>query len=110
MIPETYFWIAITVMGVSVWLIRFSFMPVVDKVEQNERVDRVLNRIPAAVLSAMAVPAILLHSGGGIGEGRPDRLLPALLAGVVAWKSKNLFLTILTGLLALWAQRMIYAL
>jgi branched-subunit amino acid transport protein len=54
------------------------------------------------VLSAIVFPELLLREGAlAISPGNP-RLLAGILAGLVAWRTRNMLLTIVVGMAALW--------
>jgi branched-subunit amino acid transport protein len=64
-------------------------------------VRRALRFVPAAVFSAILVPQLVLTAGSmHIGLDNP-RLLAGILAGAIAWRTRNTLLTIVTGMLAL---------
>ena len=64
-------------------------------------VRRALRYVPAAVFSAILVPQLVLTAGSmDIGLDNP-RLLAGLLAGAIAWRTRNTLLTIVAGMLAL---------
>lgn len=69
-------------------------------------VTRALRYVPTAVLTAIIVPELLLTSGSLDVSFGNARLIAGMLAGVVAWRTKNVFLTILVGMLALWLVQM----
>ncbi len=62
---------------------------------------RALRYVPAAVFSAIPVPQLVLTAGAmHIGLDNP-RLLAGILAGAIAWRTRNTLLTIVAGMLAL---------
>jgi branched-subunit amino acid transport protein len=67
---------------------------------------RWLGYVPVAVFTALILPPLLLADRGG---GRMLALGPALPAGLVgglvAWRSGNVLLTILAGMVTFWALR-----
>lgn len=63
-------------------------------------VARALRGVGPAVMAALAVN---LAAGGDGGRGvTPAEGLALFVAGVVAWKSKNLIATLLAGMITLW--------
>ena len=62
---------------------------------------RVLRFVPPAVLAAFVVPA-LLGSGNLLMPGALSPLLAAGVAAVVAWRSQNVVLAVVIGMVALW--------
>ncbi|OIQ50376.1 Branched-chain amino acid transport protein (AzlD) [Pseudodesulfovibrio hydrargyri] len=98
------FWVVGALLGLGTFLIRFSFILIVDKVTFPEAVIRMLRFIPASVLPAIIVPAVLLHGtdGGPVSLARPVAALVAVLA---AWKTRSILATILSGMGTLWLLR-----
>jgi branched chain amino acid efflux pump len=94
-------WITIALIGLGTFLLRLSFLAV-EKPNYPPAVERALRYVPVAVLAALVAPAILLPPGEPMLLENP-RLLPALVAGLVAWRTQQLGLTIGVGMLALWA-------
>ncbi|AFZ67210.1 putative membrane protein [Deinococcus peraridilitoris DSM 19664] len=58
--------------------------------------------VPAAVLSALVLPELLWRGGHVDVSFDNARLWAGLLAIVVAWRWRNVLLTLLVGMLALW--------
>jgi branched-subunit amino acid transport protein len=70
----------------------------VSKVKLPPAVLEALKFIPPAVLSAIIFPAVLLPQGEldlGIGNAS---LIAAVAAALIAWRTKNLLLTIVLGM------------
>jgi len=71
----------------------------------SPRLQRWLNYVPAAVLSALIAPAALAPQGK-IELGLP---VAALLAGILAaYRTRNVFWTILAGLVVFWVGKLIF--
>jgi branched-subunit amino acid transport protein len=83
--------------GLLTFAMRFSFIYLVGRARLPERVRRLLRFVPAAVLSAIIAPELLLHPGGLDLSPANSRLLAGLLAVLVAWWTKNTLVTILVG-------------
>jgi branched-subunit amino acid transport protein len=99
----TYLW-AIIVGGMLVtYLIRLSFILLIPFDRFPQRFRRGLRFVPPAVLAALITPE-LLRSGGewDLTLGN-ERLLAGLVAIIVSWRTKNTWLTILSGMVVLWA-------
>jgi branched-subunit amino acid transport protein len=95
-------WLTILGMGLITYSIRLSLIAVFGSVELPTLVRRGLVYVPPAVLSAIIFPE-MLQPGGilDISLGNA-RLLAGLLASLVAWRTKNVLLTIAIGMIALW--------
>ncbi len=93
---------ALAVAGLLTFLTRLSFIALLGRFELPPLAARALRFVPPAVLSAIIVPELALR-GGELQLGwRNARLLAGLAAALVAWKSRNVFLTIAVGMAALW--------
>jgi branched-subunit amino acid transport protein len=62
---------------------------------------RGLRFVPVAVLSAIILPELTSPNGTLVLSWRNPELLAGLVAILVAWKTKNVLLTILAGMAAL---------
>lgn len=94
-------WALIAIIGAGTWVLRLSFLSLLGRVEQvPPTVARVLRYIPAAVLAALVLPA--LTHGGGEFDLATDRFAAGALAGLVAWRTRNVLATISVGMVCLW--------
>ncbi|MCB9454051.1 MAG: AzlD domain-containing protein [Anaerolineaceae bacterium] len=86
---------------------RYGVMALLGRVELPGPVFRALRFVPPAVLSAIILPAVLLNGEqGSLNLALTNSYLVAgIVAGVVAWRSKNVLLTIVLGMAFLWAWR-----
>ena len=60
--------------------------------------------MPASVLSALVIPQILTRDHSILISFANPQLVAGILAAVVAWRTKNVLLTILSGMIVLWVQ------
>jgi branched-subunit amino acid transport protein len=101
-------WLAIAVAGVGTFLIRFSFIFLFEYLsEVPEGVERALRFVPAAVLAALVVPAVVLVEGSPAVSLGNERLLAAIVAAVVAWRTESIFATIVVGMVVLVGLQMV---
>ncbi len=90
-------WIVILVAAAGTFAQRASFLVFADRLAVvSPRAQRVLRQIPPAVLAALVVPS-LVRPGGELDLWQP-RLLAGVVAGVVAWRSRNAGITLLVGM------------
>src|SRR4029079_8754027 len=81
---------------------RLSFIALFARREMPPLLARALRHVPAAMLTAIVVPAIVFAAPGDLALGAGNvKLIAALVAGVVAWRWRNTLLTIAVGLAAL---------
>ena len=93
---------ALVAAGVLTFLTRLSFIALLGRFELPPLAARALRFVPPAVLSAIIFPELVLR-GGELQLGwRNARLLAGLGAALVAWRTRNVFLTIAVGMAALW--------
>lgn len=101
-------WVVILGIGVATFALRFSFIYLFGRIDEvPPRMRRILRYVPPAVLAALVAPALVTidPSVGVAGSLADPRLAAGLLAGAVAWRTGNLFLTIAVGMVALWVLR-----
>ena len=97
----TLIWVLIGVIGLGTWLIRVSFLALLGRIERvPEWGTRILRLIPAAILAAIAAPA-LTHATGSF-DLLTGRFAAGVVAALVAWKTGNVIATLTAGMGALW--------
>ena len=97
-------WMLVTIagMGLITYSIRLSLFLLPERVILPPWLLRALRYVPAAVLSAIISPE-LLQPGGALDLSLGnDRLLAGLAAMLIAWRTRNVFLTVAVGLVLLW--------
>ena len=96
-------WAVITVVGVLNFLSRLSFIAVFARVEMPPPVARALRFVPAAMLTAIVIPAVVFVTPGVLTFSFTNpKLVAALIAAFIAWKTKSAVATMATGMVALW--------
>ncbi|MDA4127258.1 MAG: AzlD domain-containing protein [Thaumarchaeota archaeon] len=96
-------WLTILGMGVITYLLRLSFIGLSGRLRIPPLVQRGLVFVPPAVFSALVVPDLLQSSSlVPLSLGGDARLIAGVIALLVAWRSKNVVLTIGTGLVVLF--------
>jgi len=94
-------WLIMILSGLVTYGIRLSFIQLFGKIEVPLWLGRALRFVPPAVLSAIVFPELLMPSGTLDISLNNLRLLAGVLAGYVAWRTKNVVLTIAVGMAAL---------
>jgi branched-subunit amino acid transport protein len=100
---EAMFWVSILLAGLITFYLRYSFIGYAHRMQTPEWFRRALRFVPAAVLSALVCKAIVYYGGSLELSLSNERLLAAVFAAGVAWRTKNVLWTTVTGMLALWA-------
>jgi branched-subunit amino acid transport protein len=97
----TTFWLLIAGLALTSFIPRASFILLFARWPVPAPLQRALRYVPAAVFSAILVPALVLTDGSvHVGLDNP-RLLAGILAGAIAWRTRNTLVTIVIGMLAL---------
>lgn len=84
---------------------RYPVLVLVGKMPLPQPVLRALKYVPTAVLTAIIAPAVLMPQNALFISLRNEYLVAALLASLVAWRSRNVLITILVGMAALLIWR-----
>ncbi len=95
-------WWVMLAAGWVTYATRLSFILLVGHRQIPSLLRRVLRFVPPAVLTAIIFPEVFVPDGKLALSLGNARLLAGLLAVVVAWRTRNVFLTILSGMLTLW--------
>ncbi|MFC4248364.1 AzlD domain-containing protein [Natribaculum luteum] len=97
-------WAVILVIAVATYLIRLSFIHLFGRINQvPPRVTLVLKFVPAAVLAALVAPQLVTPSPDVAEMVVDERLAAGIVAAAVAWWRGDILVTILVGMVALWA-------
>ncbi len=100
-------WLTIIAMGVVTYALRLSLVALLGRFEVPPLVSRALRFVPPAVLSAIALPE-LVQPGGKLDLSLGNaRLLAGLVAVLVAWRTRNVLLTVAVGMAGLWVLQIL---
>lgn len=94
-------WLTILGMSAVTMLARTAFLLLPPEVETPPLLRRALRYVPAAVLTAIWAPEVLMVGGTASLAPGNERLLAGAVAFAVAWRSRGTFATIVAGLAAL---------
>lgn len=95
-------WWIVLGMGVITFAIRLSMILMSGQITLGDELQRALRYVPPAVLSAIILPEIVQPGGTLDLSLGNERLLAGLLAIAVAWFTRNMIWTVITGMVALW--------
>ena len=98
----TVIWWTIFFSGIVTYAIRLSMIVLLGRVELPPLLRRALHYVPIAVLSAIALPEMLRPKGAVDLSLGNLRLLAGVVAVLVAWKTRNVVITIVAGMATLW--------
>jgi branched-subunit amino acid transport protein len=96
------YWLILIGMGLVTFGTRLLPIVLLGRVEIPVVVQRALRFVPPAVLSAIIAPELLMPGGEFNLSLANARLLAGVIATLVAWRTKNVLLTIAAGMIALW--------
>jgi len=88
--------------GVATFLTRLSFIWLFERLAVPRLLQRGLRFVPPAVLTVIIFQELLIRDGAVNITLDNTRLLAGIVATLVAWRTRNALLTILSGMLALF--------
>jgi branched-subunit amino acid transport protein len=95
-------WLTILIAGLLTFLTRLSFIALFGHWQLPDWLRRALRFVPPAVLSAIIFPEVLMRDGSLAVQANNFRLVAALVAALVAWRTRNVLLTIGSGMAVLY--------
>jgi branched-subunit amino acid transport protein len=102
MSPVAQFWLLIVVLALGTWSMRSWPIILHGRVPHPEWLERLLKHVPVAALTALVVPNSLYVHQGAVYSLSPARIIAALIALVVALRTKKVLWTLAAGMSALW--------
>jgi branched-subunit amino acid transport protein len=99
-------WLTIITAGLLTYVTRLSFILLFGKIDMPIWLHQALRYVPPAVLTAIVFPELLLKDGSLYLAPGNDRLIAGVIAILVAWRTKNILLTILAGMVVLWVLQL----
>jgi len=94
-------WLVMLVGGLLTFATRLSFILLLHRIRVPEWFRHGLRFVPVAVLSAIILPELTRPDGTLFLSWRNPQLLAGAVAILVAWRTKNVILTIIAGMAAL---------
>jgi len=88
----------ITGMAAVTFGVRYPVLALMGRIEMPAAVKRALRFVPVAVLCALSAPMILVPNGDWFVSPFNPAVGGAVVAGIVAWRTHHLLLTILVGM------------
>lgn len=107
MTNEIFTLLMLIVIGAITFGFRLSFIALMDKLRLPPLLQRALRFVPAAALTAIITPELLIQNGAIFLSPMNVRLIAGAIAVIVAWRTKNTLLTIAIGMIALWVLQLI---
>nr|WP_213640258.1 AzlD domain-containing protein [Pseudomonas lalucatii] len=88
--------------GLGTFALRLSFIELLGRASPPPYLQRALRFVPAAVMAALVLPALVNLDGAPDLSLGNERLLAGALAAFVAWRTRQVLLTLAVGMAALW--------
>ena len=95
-------WVIMIFSGIITFLTRLSFIWLFERITLPDILRRALRFVPPAVLTVFIFQEILIPDGALNISLSNARLIAGIIAGLVAWRSRSILLTILSGMAALF--------
>lgn len=109
MSPVAQFWLLIIALALGTWSMRSWPIILHGHVPHPPWLERLLKHVPVAALTALVVPGALYLHQGSTYTFAPARTIAAVLALLAAWRTKNVLVTLVVGMGALWAGQWVLA-
>lgn len=94
-------WLAIIVAGLLTYGQRLSFIALWERLHMPRGLRRGLRFVPVTVLVALIVPDLFFREGVLVVSAGNERLVAGLVAALVAWRTRNVLVTIVAGMAVL---------
>lgn len=105
MSAQAQFWLMTVVLAIGTWAMRSLPIMLHGTVATPPWLERLLKHVPVAALTVMVVPGALYLKASGLYEFAPARTIAAVVALLVALRTKNTLATLGAGMAALWVAQ-----
>ena len=96
-------WLMLLIIGAVTYAIRLSCIGLLGQKEMPALLLKALRFVPITVLPAIILPELFLRNNTLALSLQNPRWIAGILAAIVAWRTRNVLLTIAVGMVALWA-------
>jgi branched-subunit amino acid transport protein len=100
-------WLMILGMAIVTFSVRYPVMAIVGYMKLPPAILRALKYVPTAVLTAIIIPAVLIHDGMLNLAFDNAQLIASIVAVLIAWRTKSLLWTIIGGMVAFGVWRVL---
>ena len=94
-------WTLMIIAGIITFLMRYSLIAIIKPESLNVTTKKVLTYVPSAVFPAIIFPAVFLNKNQLL-QFNTYEVYAFILALIVGYFTKNIILTIATGLVSYW--------
>ena len=95
-------WTSIFIAGFITYLTRIGMITLIDKNVFNENFRKILNFVPSVVFPSIIFPGVFLDDYGSLVTITDPKIYGAITAITVGYLSRNVILTITSGLVSYW--------
>jgi branched-subunit amino acid transport protein len=95
-------WLMLLIIGLITYAIRLSCIGLLGQREMPALLLKALRFVPITVLPSIILPQLFLRNNTLVLSVQNPRWIAGMLAGIVAWRTRNVLVTILVGMVALW--------
>ena len=95
-------WTSIFIAGLITYFTRMSMVTLIDKDIFSENFRKILNYVPSVVFPSIIFPGVLLDDYGTLVDITDPKIYGALTAIIIGYFSRNVILTIISGLASYW--------
>ena len=95
-------WTSIFIAGFITYLTRMGMITLIDKNVFNENFRKILNFVPSVVFPSIIFPGVFLDDYGSLVTITDPKIYGAITAITVGYLSRNVILTITSGLFSYW--------
>ena len=100
-------WVMFLAVGIGTFVMRLSFVELYGRWRIPTLLSRALVYVPASVLAALVLPAVVYSHGQGEFAFDNPQIPAAIIAAWIAWKTRSTVLTLAVGMAALWGVKLI---
>lgn len=98
-------WLTFLLIGAGTFALRLSFIEFYGALRIPPLLRRALAYVPASVLAALVLPAVVFPDRHAAFDWSNPQIPAAVLAGLVAWKTRSTLLTLAVGMGTLLALK-----
>jgi branched-subunit amino acid transport protein len=95
-------WGLCVAVGVGTFAMRLCFIELHGRWRMPDLLSRALRYVPASVLAALVLPAVVYPNGQGAFMLDNPQIPAAIVAAWVAWRTRSTVLTLVVGMAVLW--------
>ena len=105
---QTNLWLYVALLGILTFGIRWSFLAGSGGGQVHPALQSMMQFIPAAVFASLSIPPLVFVKSGAYLFHDPERLVAGLVGLIVAYRSRNVLVTISAGMGTLWMMRLVF--